>query len=177
MKIKLVEPGWETFTGLFGVVQFEDGVSVEDVSKGEAQHLSALIRIETLEGKDPSVAQEIVDRNNELAIVEPVFQVDDPEIASVPARKYTLEELESIADKGGIAALREIGDKLGVKGRSIPEVISRIFEVSGQRVDGAEPITPEDTAAAAAAAEAAEVTEADLIAEEAAADASQDAGS
>lgn len=171
MKIKLVEPGWETFTGLFGVVQFEDGVSVEDVSKGEAQHLSALVRIETLEGKDPSVAQEIVDRNNELAALEPVFVSTDEGPAPTPARTYSLADLEEIADKGGIAALRAIGEPLGVKGRSIPEVISRIFEIAGDRVES-KPITPEETAAAVAESEAAGADlgdiEADLTAEEAA---------
>lgn len=41
---------------------------------------------------------------------------------------YTRAQLEAIADKRGINGLREIGEPLEVKGRSIPELITKILE-------------------------------------------------
>ncbi len=52
-----------------------------------------------------------------------------------PSKLYTMEELEAIADAsgehGGISGLRAIASKLGVKGRSINELIREILVAQG----------------------------------------------
>lgn len=54
MKIKIVEPGNESFTGQLGNVQFADGVSVADVTHAEATAIAAIFRCEwVLQGDEP----------------------------------------------------------------------------------------------------------------------------
>ena len=125
MKIKIVSPGWESFTGYFGVTEFKDGVSVEEVGVSEAQRLAANVSIVTLEGKDPSAAQAIIDsRADEMPIVNTPTEAEAPATIVMP---HTREELEEIADKGGIKALREIAEKYGVKGKAITEIVSELL--------------------------------------------------
>lgn len=45
---------------------------------------------------------------------------------------YTREYLEAIADRDGLRGLREIGDLVGAKGKSIPELIERILDKAGE---------------------------------------------
>lgn len=51
--------------------------------------------------------------------------------AATQERKYTRTELEEIADKEGFAALREIGNTVGVKSGSINGLIDAIMKVAG----------------------------------------------
>lgn len=65
MKIRILTPGFEHFTGLFGTVDFEDGVSVDEVSKAEASRLGTILSIEDADtGVNPSVTQLMVDLHN-----------------------------------------------------------------------------------------------------------------
>ena len=54
-----------------------------------------------------------------------------PVIADLMAPAYTEEQLAAIADKQGIAGLREIAEPLGVKGNSIAGLISSILKAAG----------------------------------------------
>lgn len=132
MKIKLVEPGWETFSDYLGFVLFKDGESVEDVSPAEAARLASIVRIETLEGRNPSPAQMILDNWSGPMIVATTDTADATKAASpaAPAKSWTQEELSAIADEKGIKGLREIGDALGVKGTGISDMISKIVEAT-----------------------------------------------
>lgn len=67
---------------------------------------------------------------------KPVQKTEEPQTASVvdehkeqpeESANYTREELEAIADRAGLRGLREIGESLGVKGKSIPELIEKIL--------------------------------------------------
>lgn len=127
MKIKIVQPGWETFTGNFGSIEFSDGMSVGEVSSVEASRVAAVVRVETLEGKDPSMAQLIIDSYSAPAEVKTTIEA--VELPAVEKPTYTKAELEDIADKLGIKGLREISDPLGIKANSISELIVRIAEV------------------------------------------------
>lgn len=62
--------------------------------------------------------------------VEPTVEPQNDEPVSKPAEigEYTREQLEAIADKTGLKGLREIGDKMSIKGKSIPELIDRILK-------------------------------------------------
>ena len=42
---------------------------------------------------------------------------------------YTREQLEKVADEGGIAALRELADPMGIKGTSIAKIIDTMMAV------------------------------------------------
>lgn len=141
MRIRIVQPGWEAFTGNFGSIEFSDGVSVTEVSNIEASRVAAVVRVETLQGKDPSMAQRIIDAHHEPA-PEQAATVAVAELPPADKPSYTAEELAAVADKHGIKGLREIADPLGIKANSISELIARILAVC-QRA----PIPAESSAA------------------------------
>lgn len=126
MKLKIVEKGFENYTGMFGVVEFKDGISLDHVNHVERQLLSSLIRVEELEGYEEVTAekapvQEVAEIQEEAVKEEPVVAQDSGEAL------YSREQLEVIADTGGINALREIGERFGVKATSISKLISEIL--------------------------------------------------
>jgi len=142
MKLKIAEPGYDTFTGAFGLVQFENGVSVDHVSMKDAFQLSALIQMVDAETGD-SISMLNGDEADRLATARVEYY---PSVAEVEAQKqnaesaepsvevaqaYTREELESIADKEGIAGLRKIGDALNLKGTSVAKLIDAILANRG----------------------------------------------
>lgn len=129
MKIKLVQPGYETLTGYFGVIEFVDGRSVNDVTKREAEYLASLVNIETEEGVNPSVAQQILDTYGDTMPVETPVAPTAPQAVPL-AKTYTADELAAVADAGGIKGVRAIADTLGLKGQSIAELIGRILAVA-----------------------------------------------
>lgn len=133
MKLRIVEPGWEGFTGNFGGVEFVDGLSVDsDVSAREAGRVASTIRIETEDGKNPSVSQLILDM---AAMPMSQDMVRDANTGSfnsdappAPDRKrYTQDELMLIADTKGINGLREIGAEYDVRDTSIVKLIDKIL--------------------------------------------------
>lgn len=124
MKIRITEPGWQGFSGLLGSVEFLDGVSIEDVAKSEASHLAGIVAIETLDGKNPSASQTIIDSGVIHAPVEVKVKVDDPALA---VTDHTVESLSELADKGGIKALRAIAEPMGIKANSISELIEKVM--------------------------------------------------
>ena len=149
MKIKLVEPGWETFRDYLGFVLFKDGESVEDVSPAEAARLASIVRIETLEGRNPSPAQMILDNWSGPMIVATTDTADAAKAASpaAPVKSWTQEELSAIADERGIKGLREIGDDLGLKGTGIADLIAKIVEAT-KGVTAVESASAQETPAA-----------------------------
>jgi len=145
MKLKITEPGWEGFSGNLGIVLFENGVSVGDVSHIEANIISGNIRVVEEESGESVGALELdADMQNKPCISQNLQTMEEilagtpvltpsevsliAELMSEPLKQYSKEELEGVADKGGIAALREIGDKLEVKGTSIAKLIELILE-------------------------------------------------
>jgi len=128
MKIKLVGTGWTGFTGYFGVTEFVDGVSAHEVSGPEARRIAAVVQVETLDGHNPSAAQQIIDSRAEPLILatSPKVDAEAPAAPATLAMTYTVAELEGIADKGGIKALRDLAEPFGVKGRSIAEIIAEL---------------------------------------------------
>lgn len=137
MKLKFIQPGYESYTGLLGAVEFVDGVSVDHVSVIEIRHISSCVAVVDAEtGEDPSPAAEMVrarsvpmevvkerERMVEGEGVIPVLQVADV-LPTLPS--YTREELSAIADKQGIKGLREIGEARGIKNVSINGLIDEI---------------------------------------------------
>lgn len=129
MKYRLTEQGWESYTGQMGVVDFADGVSIDDVSYVEAQRLAAILRIETVEvePKDPGAAAAIVASHaHKFANHTVPAQIDMPKTVN-DGKVYTLAELEAAADAGGIKAIRAIADPYGLKGTSIADLVKSIL--------------------------------------------------
>lgn len=152
MRLKITEQGWETFSGNLGVVVFEDGVSVGDVSHIEANIISGNIRVVELESGDNVGALELdSDMQNKRCesvtlktmaeiFAEQVGEVQDKPVEVETVPHYTKDELEAIADKKGIAGLREIGDQVGVKGTSISGIIEAILLKVAGEVPNAAPL-------------------------------------
>jgi hypothetical protein len=67
MKIKIVEPGNESYTGYLGNVQFFGGVSTHDVSEPAAQGIAAIYRIERIGDDVEEQVQEVTSTGQEDA--------------------------------------------------------------------------------------------------------------
>ena len=130
MKVKITQSGWSSFCGHLGQVLFENGVSVEDVSKGDAAFLAGILQIEEVgTGRNPSDTQRIIDQYANQAPVEKVALSTDAPDSKETQVSYTKEQLEEIADTKGIKGLREIAEPLGIKGLSITELIEKILSM------------------------------------------------
>lgn len=148
MKIKLTQPGFETYNGQMGVTFFEEGLSVSDVLVQDAIRMSAVMLCEWEDGTSPNIAQSLIDNSDTPA---PTFvsgedgqhELNDDEIkaaqevqaaliqAGAPVGpSYTFEQLAEIADAKGIQGLREISDPLGIKSNSIKNLIDAIVKVT-----------------------------------------------
>jgi hypothetical protein len=127
MKIRIIQAGMENFTGDFGPVPFESGISSRDVTSLEAQRLAGLVQIETVEDqpRNPSMAQVIIDSHTTPMDAE--MTAGETKVIQDPVKAYTREELEAIADRDGIEGLRPIGNSLHVKSNSIVKLIEAIL--------------------------------------------------
>lgn len=139
MKLRLTAPGWQTYTGQMGVIFFENGLSVADVLPVDAVRVAGVIGAEWEDGRPANVSQIYLDNlQTEAAVMQDNRQPEAPVVESskvaqvtTPEVTYTEEQLAEIADKQGIAGLREIADPLGVKGNSIAGLIASILKTAG----------------------------------------------
>ena len=141
MKLRLTAPGWQTYTGQMGVIFFENGLSVADVLPVDAVRVAGVIGAEWEDGRPANVSQIYLDNmTTEAAVAQDNRQPEAPEvelvvaaplIADLMAPTYTEDQLAAIADKQGIAGLREIADTLGIKGNSIAGLVSAILKAAG----------------------------------------------
>jgi hypothetical protein len=130
-KIRIIEPGWETYTGDLGATTFDNGVSTHVVNQTDAQRLANNIRVETLVGVNPSTSQLVIDIQNtpmDENMAADVF-IDR---GIVPDKTYlviyTRAQLEEMADNYGIAGVRIVADPLGVKSKSIVALIEGVLQ-------------------------------------------------
>lgn len=148
-KVKLTAPGWENYTGDFAAAQFVDGVSVTPLPRIMSDRIGAILQCELIDADDKSTGQagEAARSIGATRIEMPSekLEVMTPEAAAAerkaamdrmlknPASKlYTEQELEEIASKTGLKGLREIGDKWGVKERSITKLIHLILTAQSE---------------------------------------------
>lgn len=185
MKIRFTRPQMQKFTGWMGRVEFENGVSVNDVSDAEARLLAALTPVEFVEGGQaganaeyerrksasmPVVGERERGTTQERAgeetptnatfappekksdevddLAKQVADLDDDEtivvdesaaatVAAEPAKVWTREELERVADEDGIKGLRTVGEPLGAKSTSIKGLINEILHVQANpKIEG-----------------------------------------
>lgn len=149
MKYRITEPGWEGFTGHLGMEEFVDGVSVEAISKAEASRLACIVRIETVEDapKNPSATQQVLDSYHTQAGLATLATADEEQgvmkqVPEQPDRVYTKEELEQIADQGGIKAIRAIAEPRGIKGAAIGDLIAKVLKAQEDAAEDG-PVNPD----------------------------------
>lgn len=142
MKIRLIDDGYRQFTGMFGSVEFKDGVSVGDVASSDARLLAAVVGVEVVGGDidlsasaEFQAAKDMPASTTNLPTVAELIErgemtSDEPQTKPEPFAQaaYTRDDLEKIADKSGIAGLRAIGDPLGVRANSIANLITAILK-------------------------------------------------
>jgi len=132
MLVRIVEPGFETFTGLLIGVPFKDGVSVRSLIGSESSALGGLFRVEALDGgAQIGVSADMVRNvNQEAPVVNTSERGVDGKDVKTPLPEvnvYSREDLETLADAEGISGLRKIAEPLGIKGKSINDLIRDIL--------------------------------------------------
>ncbi|KJZ17409.1 hypothetical protein TW86_03915 [Halomonas sp. S2151] len=141
MKVKIAEPALANYTGILYRIQFLNGESLRELTPAEVSMIGAAMRVTDLEGNQVGAAVNHGRRNamtvskaTEVNSKQEAEALSDasPAGKAAPATKtYTADELAAIADEQGISGLREIADPLGIKGRSINELIREITEYQG----------------------------------------------
>jgi hypothetical protein len=147
MKLRLTQAGFENYTGQMGVVWFENGLSTTDVLPIDGIRISAALGAVWDDGSAANVGQMYLNNmevpafvgmaDNQAKAPEPVAPVEtvkqalgEPDGGLVT---YTEEMLAKIADEKGIGGVREVGDKLGVKGTSIVGLIAAILKAQASQ--------------------------------------------
>ena len=141
VRIRLINESLRGFSGVFGMYEFEDGVS-EPLIRREAERLSVITHVEFLDdaedmwerkARERGVISSDVMTNVEDAAPKKATKkskeqsVTEPVADTIGRKLYTREELESIADKDGIAGLRKIGNELSVASHSIVGLMEEIM--------------------------------------------------
>lgn len=131
-RLRIIERGWKGFTGFFGGVEFKDEISVEAVDPMIAARLGSLIRIEAVDAGQQAGSAANMERAKDMqaeVVAERPRGSTESQGQPTPVEKtpaYTREQLEQIADQHGISGLRTIAEPLGIRGRSINELIDAI---------------------------------------------------
>ncbi|MEG0062975.1 MAG: hypothetical protein RR740_00080 [Pseudomonas sp.] len=157
MKIRILDPGFSKLTGLFGTVEFVNGVSAEPVSKAEAARLGTIISIEVVgTGENPSTTQLMVDTHNknmqELGLVTATLipaseapapvevpVVETPVVDGAPVAdpvkepvvldwSFTEDDLDAIVKKEGVAGLRTFAEPYDINDRSIAGLVQKLMD-------------------------------------------------
>lgn len=192
MKIRILDKGFAKLTGLFGTVEFVDGVSVEDVSAAEAARLGTILSIENADtGINPSTTQLMVDvhkknmaelglvsanivHSSELPKEAPVVivQPEAGEAAKAPEAAdggvkldwtFTEDDIDAIVKKEGVAGLRSFAEPYGINDRSIAGLAQKLMEAKALNAP-AKQVEPE-APVAPVVEEAPVVEDADVVVE------------
>lgn len=160
-KIKITQDGWAGYTGILGTLEFVNGISTTVPTKVQAAQFGVVMKFAEVDADGNELGQmsanaELVRTKGVAAKVatpmkrasEMPKEVKEPEAAKAPeikapnpmpfekpadpAKVYTAEELEAIADKEGIKGLRKIGTPLGAKNTSIAALIEEILQAQAK---------------------------------------------
>lgn len=142
-KLKVATSRMAGYTGVLGPVRFKDGVSEEYLPRHIRDRMAAsmeFVEIDSEGNEQPAGPQyRLIAENRQRAPqMDPLSRQSEvdktKELASaavVSAKVLVLEtreSLEAIAEKLGIAGVREVAAKWGVKHRSIPVLIEMILD-------------------------------------------------
>jgi hypothetical protein len=129
VKIRIIQKGWENFTGNFGGLDFVESESVADVDERQAGRVANVVKCEMLDGTNPSASQQALDQRMLKPHVElPTTASAVTAPTAVSRGPFTRAELEDIAGELGIKGLRVISDPLGVKATGISDLIDLILK-------------------------------------------------
>lgn len=148
-RVRITQRGWDDFTGQYGPVMFDKGVSVHPLPPTLIARIGGLISIveideegnerqagpsaDLVRGGSVSVEphQAMTEATESDALKE---RLEDLKKTGVPptGRFHTVEELEAVVEENGIKGLREIADKWGVKDRSIPGLLREILKAQAE---------------------------------------------
>ncbi|MGE8141857.1 hypothetical protein ACQKOE_07765 [Novosphingobium sp. NPDC080210] len=109
MKVRIMTPGWETFTGSLGFrAVFKDGVSVDDLDRRQVARIGANLRIIDIETGlqvGPAVNAQAA-QNVEAVVVPEPKRLDEVEREEAVTREKLLED-EKARKEADAAALAE----------------------------------------------------------------------
>lgn len=142
--VRIVQKGFETYSGIMEGVTFTNGVSDEPLSLAAAERLGAFMRVVDHETGEPISVGERLRRAREMSISSsgrlqriertPTGKRRQPlKKENLPSMDFDRQTLEGIADKSGIKGLREFAKPFGVNGRSIPEIIDSLMAKKQER--------------------------------------------
>lgn len=140
-RMRIVQSGYETYTGPIGPYEFVDGESVEEIPLAARDRLAVafeMVEFDEESGRPAGPAQRLLDGYNvALESPEPLERQSDIEkraediramIGSEKVRAMrTRENLENVADKMGIAGVRLVAEDWNVRSKSIPALIDMIL--------------------------------------------------
>ena len=152
MKIKIIQKGYELFTGPFGSVEFANGVSIDHVSRREAERLGSILPIVEIndEGEENgpiSIGQTDLDNRDKKAEVKAPLETQETTEGDDDAAetKGEAEDSESDGPEQGVenesaerakiyteAELEAIADKDGMSG--LREIGNKI-DAKGNSID------------------------------------------
>lgn len=148
-KLKVAAPHMAGYTGVLGRARFKDGVSEEYLPRHIRDRMAAgmaFLEVDQDGNETPagSLYRQIAEAKSEAELKEPLARQTEAEKAAELAKAAidanpvqsleTRESLEAIADRSGIAGLREIASKWNVKHRSIVVLIEMILEAQDKYV-------------------------------------------
>ncbi len=143
--VKIVEKGFETYNGIIEGVQFENGVSAEPMSQFSAERVGAFMKIVNADSDEPlgmgyRMANTRSQGSAPRAPLEKIVRTSTgkerksiKKQTKVVSYDFTKEQLEDVADKGGINDLRKIADQYEVRGRSIAEIIDSLMALKSNQ--------------------------------------------
>lgn len=137
MKLRLIAPPYDTMNGHVGVVEFVDGLSVGDVHPNEARRIASVFGAVWEDGSaaDPNTVYQDNYTTGAQTTEEVRAEREAESTAVKVERRYTEAELAEVVEKKGIEGLREIGDPLGVKAKSIKALVDGILELAGAKAE------------------------------------------
>jgi len=135
MNIRLIERGWETYTGMLCGADFVDGLA-KDVTARQAAMVANIVQTENADDKtNPSDSQNLLNsqciRMTENMPVQERYNQPQSNVGTV--NDYTREALEKIASEKGILGLREVGNTVGVRADNIVKLIESILDAQKKR--------------------------------------------
>jgi hypothetical protein len=127
---KIDQTGWDSYTGLVGMVPFKDGISERPMTDLEIARIGASIRLVRVDSDEQvGAAVTMVKARGIAAEVKTSHTQVKSETPKAPKElKYDRDALEIVASEGGIKAVREIAKEFDVKGVEINKMIDDILK-------------------------------------------------
>ena len=143
-QMRLIQSGYEKYTGPIGAYEFVDGLSVELIPENARDRLATAFQFVEIDedGEEQLAGSPAKILRDKMATIEPSQplprqteeekRIEDVSRLLGDMRVFPLrskKNLEMIADEMGIAGVRLAADPWNVRSKSIPDLINLILEV------------------------------------------------